>query len=352
VHTEITNESLNLINWFDLESIGIYLTPELICGRPCILLLDTALLFEKHNLINKGYIEDYNFKPVKFEAGNNKNVHLYIYFTDTIESDFFYKNLGIPRGNIKSYKASLMDIQTIFYKHARDVFGFRADVLVKSSIFIGSQEQNEVYNSMFGRYMVVKNNASNEYQFRDEPKERSPLFFRISKTADILPCCESFVKDAVRTRRNISIEDVIRFAAVLYQEKGKNINTDQVKPHQTFTILNAFTLLFNQNILQLTEEEFKERDFFNNREHFRSICLNSEACPSQPRAIYTDYLASQYSTPSPLAFIMQKLLISGNSSANWKTILNPMFGYGALTSFLDKHGLKIEGVEINKHTPS
>ena len=295
MYNENTYEPANLIDWFDLESVGIYLTPELVCGRPCILMLDAALLFEKHNLINKGHIEDYNFKPVRFEASGNKSAHLYIYFTDTIESDFFYKNLGIPLGNIKSYKASLMDIQTVFYKHACDIFGFRIDVLVRSSVLLGSQDQNEVYSSMFGRYMVVRNSASQEFQYRDEPKERSPSFFRVSKTADILTCCESFVKDAVRTRRNISIEDVIRFAAVLYQEKGKPLLIDQVKPHQIFTILNAFTLLFNQNILALTDEEFKNKDFFSNREYFRSLCLNAEACPSQPRGIYTDYLASQYS---------------------------------------------------------
>lgn len=350
MYSENTYEPANLIDWFDLESVGIYLTPELVCGRPCILMLDAALLFEKHNLINKGHIEDYNFKPVRFEASGKKSAHLYIYFTDTIESDFFYKNLGIPLGNIKSYKASLMDIQTVFYKHACDIFGFRIDVLVRSSVLLGSQDQNEVYSSMFGRYMVVRNNASQEFQYRDEPKERSPSFFRVSKTADILICCESFVKDAVRTRRNISIEDVIRFAAVLYQEKGKPLHIDRVKPHQIFTILNAFTLLFNQNILALTDEEFKNKDFFSNREYFRSLCLNAEACPSQPRGIYTDYLASQYSTPSPLAFIMQRLLIAGDPTSSWKSVLNPMFGYGALSVFLSKHGLKIEGIEISKKT--
>lgn len=339
----------NEMDWFDLSEVGIYITPELICGRPCILLLDSSLLFNDHPLL-KGKLKDHGFEIIEFEFNSRLEPHLYILFTETLDSNLFYKDLRIPKNTIKKFQAPLLAIQNIFYEHTKTLYGFRVDVLIKSSQLLGvNHQKNKVYSSMFGRYKISSTGYdSNELIYTSEPPhERSLSFLRANSAEDVLFCCEGYIKDAISNRRNVSLNDAIKFAKVLFEDRGSSRDLPP-KPYQILTILNVFGVLYIKNILPINKDEIKNKDFFNIKEHFKSVCLNSEACPSPPRGIYTDYLASQYNTPAPLSFIMQKLLIQDEvfeSDNNF--VLDPMFGYGSLTNLLSIKNYPIIGYEKN-----
>lgn len=340
--------STNLLTWFDIGGIGVYITPELICGRSCILLLDTTAIFSTHPLL-KGRLEENDFQVVRFEFDTSHNQHLYLLFTDNIDSNFFVKDLCIPKDKISSYTASLFDIQSVFYEHAKTLYGFRIDVLVRSSTFLGLNHLgNEVYTSNFGRFKISYAGYDGEEKlFRSErPDEINIGFLRANSLEDVFFCSEGFVLDAIKTRRNVTLSDVIRFAAILYQDKNNAIDTSKVRLYQILSILNVFSAIYIKNIISASDTVIKGDGFFDDKVHYKNVCLNSEACPSPPRAIYTDYLASQYSTPAPLSFVMQKLLIHGDSGSEM-TVLDPMFGHGSLITVLSRKGYLVVGLEKN-----
>lgn len=341
------NKFSSSMQWFDISGCGLYITPELICGRPCILLLDTALIYTK-NASLKGTMEVHDFQPVKFEFNPDLPNYLYICFTDTIESSFFYKNFRIPKDKVRLFEAPLLDIQSVFYELAQKHYEFRIDVLIKSSLFLSPNHQNnEVYSSMFGRFKVAHTGfKQNEISYSLEEKdERNLGYLRANSDKDVLFCCEGYIKNAIKSRQNISLNNAIRFASILFQTGNGAIDLADVKPHQILLVLNIFNMIYIKNILPGEKSEIENPSYFSERDFFKSICLNSEACPSPPRAIYTDYMANQTSTPAPLAFIMQKLLVSDPSTTTNTNILNPMFGYGALTNILSAQGYPIVGFE-------
>lgn len=341
------NKFSSSMQWFDISGCGLYITPELICGRPCILLLDTALIYTK-NASLKGTMEVHDFQPVKFEFNPDLPNYLYICFTDTIESSFFYKNFRIPKDKVRLFDAPLLDIQSVFYELAQKHYGFRIDVLIKSSLFLSPNHQNnEVYSSMFGRFKIAHTGfKQNEISYSlEEKNERNLGYLRANNDQDVLFCCEGYIKNAIKSRQNISLNDAIRFAAILFQKGNAEIDVADVKPHQILLVLNIFNMIYIKNMLPGEKSEIENPSYFSERDFFKSICLNSEACPSPPRAIYTDYMANQTSTPAPLAFIMQKLLVSDPSTTINTNILNPMFGYGALTNILSAQGYPIVGFE-------
>lgn len=340
--------SVNSLTWFDIGDIGIYICPELICGRPCILLLDSSSIFSTHPLL-KGRLEENDFQVVRFEFDTQHDQHLYLLFTDSINSNFFVKDLCIPQNKISSYTASLIDIQTVFYEHAKNLYGFRVDVLVRSSTFLGVNHLgNEVYTSNFGRFKIsYAGYDGDEKLFRSErPDEINIGFLRASSIDDVFFCSEGFVLDAIKTRRNVTLADVIKFAAIIYQDRNNAINTSNVKLYQIIIILNVFNAIYTRNLITASDATIKNDSFFEDKNYYKDVCLNSEACPSPPRAIYTDYLASQYTTPAPLAYVMQKLLIHGDKFGT-KTVLDPMFGVGSLVTILSRKGSNIIGLEKN-----
>lgn len=337
---------VNGMTWFDMGQIGIYITPELICGRPCILLLDVSSVFLTNEVL-KGQLQKNDFQVVRFEFNADLKEHLYILFTDKIDSSFFYKDLCIPMNAISSYSAPLVDIQSVFYEHAKQVYGFRIDVLVKSSTYLGLNHlNNEVYTSNFGRFKISQSefNGTERVYSTEKPHEKNIAYLRADSLEDVFFCSEGFVLDSIATRRNVTLADVIRFAATLYQEENKSIDISKVKLYQILMVQNVFNAIYTANILPLGDAALNHNDFFDLKEHYKTICLNSEACPSPPRAIYTDYLASQYSTPAPLSYIMQKLLVHGDADVD-NTILDPMLGYGSLINVLHKKNYSITGLE-------
>ena len=338
--------SVNSMTWFNMGEIGIYITPELICGRPCILLLDVSSVFLTNEVLT-GQLQKNDFQVVRFEFNPDLKEHLYILFTDKIDSSFFHKDLCIPTNAISSYSAPLVDIQSVFYEHARQVYGFRVDVLVKSSTYLGVNHLgNEVYTSNFGRFKIsyAEFDGVERSYHTETPNEKNIAYLRAESLEDVFFCSKGFVLESIATRRNVTLVDVIRFASTLYQEENKSIDINKVKLYQILMVLNVFSAIYTANILPLTDALINQNDFFDKKEHYKSICLNSEACPSPPRAIYTDYLASQYSTPAPLSYIMQKLLVYGDSGVD-NTILDPMLGHGSLINILSKKNYNIIGLE-------
>lgn len=345
--------TLKQIDWFNLSDIGVYITPELICGKPCVLLLDTGLLFKDHKVLG-GRLDQFGFQPINFEFSPGVSNYLYVLFADSISSDLFYKNLKIPHHNIKRFRQSLSQIQDLFYELSEKIFKFRVDVIIKSSKHIGLNNQlHDVYDSKFGRYKLNKLghlNSTIEYHSEDR-NERSVSFLRATTAQDVLYCCEGFIKQAIETGRNISLMDVQDFTKVLYCPSYKLPTEFEIKPHQLNLVLGAFGALYIKHIGSMVSNYPSLSDFFDSIGAFKSVCLAFEACPSIPRAIYTPFLANTYNTPAPLAFVMQKLLISGDSPDKCSlTVLDSMAGVGSLTSFLAYGGYSVHNIELNPKT--
>ena len=337
------------MQWFDLSAKGIFITPEIICGKPCVLLLDSPLIFSE-TVTRRIALEELGFEPIVFESRKQTKKFLYVKFTESIDSDFLIDGFGIPADSIQIIEKPLLEIQTIFYKLASECYDFRVDVLIKSSLLLGINHQGaEVYSSMFGRYKISKTgeNKSESIYSLEEMEGRNLAYLRATTPGDVLSCCEGFVSDALKKRRNVSLVDAMLFASILFQVKNTPLSPENVQPQQILMPLNAFNLIYIKNIVPGSVDEIKQDAYFSNRDNFKNICLNSEACPSPPRAIYTNFMANQYSTPSPLSFIMQKLLI-GDQGANLSdSVLDPMFGFGSLTSILSAKGMPILGLEKN-----
>lgn len=349
--TELANNESkkNKMQWFDLSSKGIFITPEIICGKPCVLLLDSPLIFSEA-ITRKIALEELGFEPIEFETRTNTKKFLYVKFTESIDSDFLIKGFDIPSEAIQIIEKPLLDIQTIFYKLASECHSFRVDVLIKSSLLLGINHQgSEVYSSIFGRYKISRTgfNKSESIFSLESPYERNLSYLRATTAQDVLSCCQGFVCDALEKRRNVSLVDAMRFAAILFQGKNTPISPENVQPQQILMLLNAFNLIYIKNIVPGSIDEIKRDFYFTNRDNFKNICLNSEACPSPPRAIYTNFMANQYSTPSPLSFIMQKLLIGDSGVDISESVLDPMYGFGSLTNILSIKGMPIQGIEKN-----
>lgn len=344
-----TEQENNSMQWFDLSSQGVYLAPEMICGKPCVLLLDAALMFS--NIVTqKIALQECGFEPIKFESAIEPQNYLYIKFVENLDSTLFTEKLGIQPDKVRIINKPLLDIQTLLYSLAAECYSFRVDVLIKSSLLLGVNHQGgEVYSSMFGRYKISKTgfNKSELIYSIESLSERNLSYLRANTAQDTLSCCQGYVCDAIDKRRNLSLTDAIRFASILFQNQNEPLNSKSVQPHQVLMVLNAFNLLYIKNILPVGEAEVKRDHFFSNRDNFKKVCLNSEACPSPPRAIYTDYMANQYSTPSPLSFVMQKLLVGDQAVDISENVVDPMFGYGALTNILSIKGMPIIGIEKN-----
>ena len=342
----------NNMQWFDLSSKGIFLTPEIICGKPCVLLLDSPLIYSE-SITRKIILEDFGFEPILFESRKQSKQYLYIKFTESLDSDFLVESFDIPLESIQIINKPLIEIQTLFYKLASECYSFRVDVLLKSSLLLGINHQGaKVYSSMFGRYKVGKAGKDKAEKIFDieMPHELNLAYLRAKGPVDVLACCEGFVCDALGKRRNVSLADAMRFAAILFQDKNTPLSPEAVKPQQLLMLLNAISLTYIKYIVPGTLDEIKRDLYFSNRDNFKSICLNSEACPSPPRAIYTDFMANQYSTPTPISFIMQRLLIGDYGVNLGDSVLDPMYGFGSLTNILSKKGMPILGVEKSSKT--
>lgn len=338
----------NHINWFDLSALGIYLAPELICGRPCILLLDTAAIFSTHKQ-QKGQLPPRGFMPVEFETTDQPHPLLFIYFSDVLDSSLFYKDLCLPPRSVNYFTAPLVDIQTVLYDHAKKIYGFRVDVLVRSAAFLGLNHlSNEVYTSLFGRFKVSAVGCDlTEKSYKLEGEQRNSIaFLRASTQEEVLACAQGFIKESILHRRNITLSDIIRFTEILFilEKSGTS-----VKSYQIFIVLSVINAIYIKHILhQNMTINYQDRNFFKKQEYYKHICFTFESSPSHPRAIYTDYLACQFNTPPPLSFVMQKLLVEGDAIEDNSWVLEPMGGYGSLVNMLWQQKYPITLLEIDQ----
>lgn len=338
----------NKFKWFDLASSGVYLCPEMICGKPCVLLVDTSNLFHKHTNLN-GQLELNGFIQIKSKY-LSADSSLYALFTNSIDADFFRHHLHIPNRQIRVYEASLLDIRARFYQYANQLFNLRIDVLVKSALFLGiNKKLNRTYETIFGRYTIsdVLPNGEVNYQTEIVEPKRSPVFLRAASQSEIASCCEGLYSSATQSHRNLTIADVVKFASVLYRTNNALDERVLVEPYQILNVIKTYQAIFNKNTPDLLLKEFAgdPYSFLDSHESFKKGIALYEGCPSQPKAIYSNHLMNKHVTPIPLAFVMQRLLIGNNQTGDMSGILNPMAGAGVLTSILSHTQHNIVSIE-------
>lgn len=346
--TKEAKGNISTLDWFDMSEHGVYVTPELICGKPCILLLDTSLIFIRNEILNKKVLENNGFQPIVFDFDSSLPNYMHILYAETISSLLFAKKLQIPR--VKKYHADLIDIKKVFYEHAFKIYNFRVETFLKSAKYIGQNlNKNHVYTSNFGRF---KADHSSEQGFQNYEIEdygvRDIQYFRVKNSIyDALICSKNHIENLIKSRQNLDLKDAINFAALLYQEQGALYLSSQVKPFQILTTLEIFNAIYSNQTSKQFIEKKDNPDFFEDREYYKEICVTREACVSLPRGVYTHYFAAQHITPPPIAYAMQKLLVAGDDVADGDLVLNPMYGYGSLVSILRQKNMRIVGLEIS-----
>ena len=332
--------------WFDLRKSKIFLAPEMLCGQPCVLLIDSSGVFKRHiNLVGK--LEENGFQAIDFEfyTGIAK---LYVKFTNEISADFFKKNLSIPSQDINIFEATRQDIQNIFYHYAKQTFAMRIDILVKSSVYLGlNHKSGKTYSSPFGRYTVtVDSNENESYENEFLEYTRNPKYLRATSTEDVKTCCIGLFETVIKEKQNLTLNDVIDFASIIYQVGNKK--NDSVQPHQIINVLSCYQTIFNKRTPDIVLGTNSTMDVLTGYSFFRESVLLHESSPAQPKAIYTTYLANQHVTPLPLAMVMQRILISNaQTKSTASKVFYPMAGDGILACFLSRTWLNFVVMENN-----
>lgn len=329
---------LSQINWFDMSEMGVYLAPELICGKSCILLLDKKNIFTHKDILN-GRLEENGFLRVDFVSNENSSV--YILFTNEITTDFFLTNLCMPKDQIYTFDATLKEIQNIFYDQAEHSFNKRIEVLIKSSLMLGyNSESEEVHKSNFGRFKITKTDEGEKIT-TESIKEPLVSFLRAESFDDVFMCSKEYIKNAVENKKNISSLDIKAFGRVIYE-----IDRDQdIRPSQVFNIIDCFNANYVINFSELCVE--KKEAILSDFRIYKKICLTYESSSSYPSGIKSIFLENNHTTPPPLAIIMQKLLINNENIDHDTKILNPMSGLGSLITVLSAKGSIPTCFEIN-----
>lgn len=332
--------------WFDLRKSKIFLAPEMLCGQPCVLLIDSSGIFKRHiNLVGK--LEENGFQALDFEFHHGV-AKLYVKFTDEISADFFKKNLSIPSQDINIFEATRQEIQNIFYEYAKQIFTMRIDILVKSSVYLGlNHKLGKTYSSPFGRYTVtVDSNDSESYENEFLEYNRNPKYLRATSAEDVKTCCIGLFETVIKEKQNLTLNDVIEFASTIYQVGNKK--NDTVQPHQIINVLSCYQTIFNKRTPDLILGKNSTMDVLTGYSFFHEAVLLHESSPAQPKAIYTTYLANQHVTPLPLSLVMQRLLISNvQSKSTTNKVFYPMAGDGILACFLSRIWLDFVVMENN-----
>ncbi|MCX3035218.1 hypothetical protein OFK41_13500 [Acinetobacter baumannii] len=326
------------INWFDMSEMGVYLAPELICGKSCILLLDKKNIFTHKDILN-GRLEENGFLRVDFVSSENSSV--YILFTNEITTDFFLTNLCMPKDQIYTFDATLKEIQNIFYDQAEHSFNKRIEVFIKSSLMLGyNSESEEVHKSNFGRFKISKTDEGEKIT-TESIKEPLVSFLRAESFDDVFMCSKEYIKNAVENKKNISSLDIKAFGRVIYEIDGDQ----DIRPSQVFNIIDCFNANYVMNFSELCIE--KKETILSDFRIYKKICLTYEASSSYPSGIQSIFLENNHTTPPPLAIIMQKLLLNNANIDHETKILNPMSGLGSLITVLSAKGSIPTCFEVN-----
>lgn len=323
--------------WFDLSKAGLFIAPEKVCGQSCLILLDTNSFFQGEN---RAHLIESGFKPFVIEDDPKISSHLYVSFVDNFDIELFYTNLNVPIGTIKSVQQSLSEIQGELYQRALRITNYRVDLLLKTTSVLGRNNNDEVvYNSHFGRFIIDSSADVQTYLLENIFDER---FLHATNTTALISCVEGFVKNSLKHKINLTLKDLVKFASIVFQKKGEKIDTNKVQPSDLFKILEVFDFVYTKNIPYLFDGNTAQ---LNDREFFNLICEHYECQPQMP-SVKSKYILSSHSTPTPISYVAQRLLVDGDDIED-KVILNPMYGFGSLTNFLSTHPVHISALEEN-----
>lgn len=323
--------------WFDLDDKGVFLSYTSVPGvGEKLILIDTNAIADTEKLKAMEFIQP-NWTP-EFE----KNIYFLNSSYRSVSRSALADALGIENCPIKH--AAPLELEEKFAEQLKSLLAKNKTEVLSNSILLGqNREDDKVYQHKTENYRWIET-QSTQY-FRPEFDNLAPhtALYGFKSFNDRQP-------DIIQTEAALFPILKAHLAGDLKVSKmSHNHNTrilfgeEEAPPHLVHFVSEVYESAINKTLQGLYEKlgnESNEYSIFK-----RTIDLYD----SQPKKLIksNDTLElGQYSTPVPMSFIAQKLLIGNDKPESAYSVLEPTIGTGSLINNLPN--AVISGVELDE----
>lgn len=303
------------IKWLDLSQAGLFLDVRRVGQENSqLLLLDINKKLNQENLASMG------FSPMNFESHPHFDGHLYQYtMNQTINGRMFNEVLGVPTEFIRNIYATRNQIHEIFNAQAKQLIPQRLDVALNSATPIGyNSDGNKIYASTHNRFYINSQGIQVSEGHNDIP---SSLYLRASKLKDLKECLKGYVHQLEVENKSHTHNDFLKFLALITQKRNVEIDISKVTDKQ---IHMAEEALEGVLVEKLGELDFSENAFNTALDIYNRM-------PTKTMRNNVVRMLQQYSTPIPMSFIAQRLLLESDTRTKQNfSVLEPTVGNGSL----------------------
>lgn len=336
--TESEQES---IKWIDMSSAGAYLFPQNLANQKKVL-----LLLDTNTILAATELAKYGFERVYLENCEELAKRLYMRDTSsgTIQPQIFEK-VGIPQQIIRIISTTSDYLTDQFNTQLGRYTKLSLEQLFNTKTLLGRNHLgDQVYASPFGRFTINEASGMVAIEKRDSSHNIvcDPRFLRAKVRGDVFSCVQGYLDHKMELKQNISIADLNQFTAVITQKGNTSFDVEQVTSTQLDLVVDALdmAIVAKYSILD-----------FNQKEHFDVAVQVFEQMPI--KNLHGNIVTSlqQITTPLPLAFIAQRLLLEQEQLENLDEqyiLLDPALGHASLVSMLTNHkNLDIVGIDVD-----
>lgn len=339
----MTTESEVKMKWIDMSSAGIYLFPQTLANQKKVL-----LLLDCNKILSAESLATYGFERVYIENQDQLTERLYMRdkSSGSIQPNIFVK-VGVSHQIIRIISASQEYLTEQFTTQFSRYTKFSLSQLLNTKTPLGRNSLGDmVYASPFGRFAVNEETGTISVEKRDINGNiiSDPRFLRAKLRGEVYSCVQGFLDYKIEQKQNISKADLVSYTALITQKGNASFDVSQVTSTQLDLVQDALEMavVAKYSILDLTSKE-----------HFDVAVQVFEQLPIRNLTNNVVLSLQQITTPLPLAFIGQRLLVDQEQLEDTDTqfsLLEPSLGHASLVAMLSAHkNIDIFGFEIDNH---
>ncbi|MCP0917678.1 strawberry notch C-terminal domain-containing protein [Acinetobacter indicus] len=339
----MTNESEITMKWIDMSSAGIYLFPQTLANQKKVL-----LLLDCNNILPTENLATYGFERLYIENADQLSQRLYMRdkSSGVIQPQIFVK-IGVSHQLIRIINATQEYLTDQFNTQFSRYTKYSLSQLLNTKTPLARNSLGDmVFASPFGRFSVNDENGTISVEKRDISGNivSDPRFLRAKLRGEVYSCVQGFLDYKIELKQNISNADLINFTALITQKGNTSFDVSQVTSTQLDLVQDALEMavVAKYSILDL-----------NDKAHFEVAVQVFEQLPIRNLTNNVVLSLQQITTPLPLAFIGQRLLIDKEKFENTDTqfsLLEPCLGHASLVAMLSMYkNIDIFGFEIDNN---
>lgn len=336
-----TESEQEIIKWIDMSSAGAFLFPQNLANQKKVL-----LLLDCNCILDADLLAKYGFERVYLENCVELTKRLYMRDTSSgvIQPQLFVR-VGIPQQIIRIISTTSDYLIDQFNTQLGRYTKLSLDQLFNTKTPLGLNHLGDkVYASLFGRFTINESSGMIAVEKRDNQHQIvcDPRFLRAKVRGDVFNCVQGYVDYKMELNQNISLADLTEYTAIITQKGNASFDVGQVTSTQLDLVVDALdmAIVSKYSILDL-----------NKKDHFDVAVQVFEQMPIKNLANNIVTSLQQITTPLPLAFIAQRLLVDHEQLENLDqqfAVLEPALGHASLVSMLTAHrNLDIFGFEID-----